>query len=69
MRLGIGFWRRLGGIWMRFGRGLIGMGPHAEVEWEEKFGSRFSRELVRWFLDNGMSMKSARGWMGFVLFA
>jgi hypothetical protein len=44
-------------------------GKDAESEWEEKFGSRFSREMVRWFLDQGMSMKSARGWMGFVIFA
>jgi hypothetical protein len=44
-------------------------GPNADLEWEEKFRSRFSRELIRWFLDSGMSMKSARGWMGFVLFA
>ncbi|KAK4442767.1 cytochrome P450 [Podospora aff. communis PSN243] len=44
-------------------------GEDAESEWEEKFGSRFSREMVRWFLDQGMSMKSARGWMGFVIFA
>ncbi|KAK4182187.1 cytochrome P450, partial [Podospora australis] len=41
-----------------------------EADWEEKFGSRFSREMIKWFLhDAKMSMKSARGWMGFVIFA
>jgi len=44
-------------------------GPDAEADWEEHFGSRFSREMVKWFLDSGFTMRSTRGWMSFVIFA
>lgn len=44
-------------------------GPLADSDWEEQFGSRFAREMIRWFVGSGMTMQSARGWMCFIVFA
>jgi len=43
-------------------------GPAAHADWEESFGSRFSRECVRWARESGLSMRSTRGLMALMIF-
>ncbi|KAK0702256.1 cytochrome P450 [Lasiosphaeris hirsuta] len=41
--------------------------PAAESDWEEHFGSRFSREVAKWFSDSGLSRQSARGFIMLIM--